>query len=450
VVNNLFAYLKIGEVLYRALKLEQRIYIILTFVTAGQAFGFSRAFLLLVNEQNGMLEGIMGIGPTSQEDANRVWTQMSQENKSLEELLADYDKIGSKELMPLYPLVRKLNFPLAKKEEAIIQCLEKKEVLKITNAYEDSRVSEEFIDVLGVNEFVCLPLAVEDKPIGVLLADNLYSSRAISDENVRALAVVASVLGAAIEGARIHRELLENQKKLRKMAEELRRSYILASVGEMAGYLSHEIRNPVVAIGGLVRYVYEEIDKPERLEKVKKRLKTIMNETGRLEKLLQETLDFVRLDKLTLQYENINKITEEICDLMERELEERGIKIIRYLASDFYLQMDRDRMKQVLSNLIHNAAEAMSQGGEIKIKTQKEKQFVKVEMIDNGPGIPPEIREKVFAPFFTTKSQGSGLGLSVVKHIVEQHGGYVEIESEGDKGTSVSVYLPIRPTDLTQ
>jgi len=449
-VDNLLLYLKMGKVLYRALNLEKRTYIILTSVTAGQAFGFSRAFLLLVNEEKGILEGTMGIGPTSQENANQVWSQMSLENKTLEELLADYDKIGSKESMPLYPLVRQLNLPLARKEEAIIQCLEKKEALKITNAYEDSRVSKEFVNLLRVNEFVCLPLVGQDKPIGVLLADNLYTYRAISEENFKALTVVADVLGAAIEGARVHQELLENQKKLRKMEEEHRRCYILASVGEMAGYLSHEIRNPLVAVGGLARSIYEDIDKPEVREKTKKRLQTIVKETERLEKLLQETLDFVRQDKLTLQPENINKVTEEICNLMEKEFEERGIRLTRYLSCDSYLWIDRDRIKQVISNLMHNAAEAMPQGGEIAIRTQTERDFVKVEIIDSGGGIPPSIKEKIFGAFFTTKSQGSGLGLSVVKYIVEQHGGYVEVESEENKGTSVSVCLPLRHSDSTQ
>jgi len=449
-VDNLLLYLKMGKVLYRALNLEKRTYIILTSVTAGQAFGFSRAFLLLVNEKKGILEGTMGIGPTSQENANQVWSRMSLENKTLEELLTDYDKIGSKELMPLYPLVRQLNFPLTRKEEAIIQCLEEKEALKITNAYEDSRVSKEFVNLLGANEFVCLPLVGQDKPVGVLLADNLYTYRAISEENFKALTVVADVLGAAIEGARVHQELLDNQKKLRKMEEELRRSYILASVGEMAGYLSHEIRNPLVAIGGLARSIYEDIDKPEVREKIKKRLQTIVKETERLEKLLQEALNFVRLDKLTLKHENINKVTEEICDLMEKEFEERGIKLTRYLSCDSYLWMDRDRIKQVISNLMHNAAEAMPQGGEIVIRTQTERDLVKMEMIDSGGGIPPSIKEKIFAAFFTTKSQGSGLGLSVVKYIVEQHGGYVEVESEENKGTSVSIYLPLRHSDSTQ
>ena len=442
--DDLSLYLKICEALYRALDLDRRAYIILTCTTAGQVFGFSRAFLLLVNEKTAMLEGKMGVGPASHEEASRVWHQMAQENKSLDELLEEYDKIPDRESMPLYPLVRRFNVPLSKEDELVIQCLKDKRALKVTYAREDARVSEEFYKVLGAEEFACIPLITQDKAVGVILADNLYSCRPISDENVQSLTFVARVLGAAIEGARIHQKLLENQRKLRKMTEELRLSYVLASVGEMAAYLTHEIKNPLVAIGGLARSIYKNTDEPDALGSIKKQAKIIIDEIEQLEHLVNDTGYVFRLDKLVLEREDLNQVIEDTCELMEEELGQGGVKLARDLSPVPHLWIDRSRIKAVLVNLIHNAIESMPQGGELKIKSQRDEQFVKMETKDTGGGVPPDIKEKIFSPFVSTKPQGSGLGLSMVKHIVEQHGGRVGIESRENEGTSVFIYLPIR------
>jgi len=444
--NSLSLLLRVSEIMHKTLDLNKRGYIILTCATAGLAFGFSRAFLLLVNEKNGMLEGQMGVGPTSQEDASRIWSQMSQENKSLEELLAGYDKIPNKEAMPLFPLVRKLTIPLSKEDDPVIQCLKQKKARKITKTSESAKVSEETFNILRAEEFVCVPLLIEDKAVGVLLADNCYSNRPISRENVESLSFFANQMAVAIWEARLYQELLENQGKLREMERKLHRSGILISLGEVAAHLAHEIRNPLVIIGGFARSIQKSVEKFEGThvrEKIKEKARIIVREVERLENLLTETLEFARLNRPTFQLKDLNEVVDQICNLTQDELNSKNIKLLRSFSPLPYLRIDEDQIKQALFNLIQNAIDSMPQGGNLEIKTQRNQAFVKIEVTDTGVGIPADIREQIFSPFFTTKNGGSGLGLSIVKHIVEQHGGWVGIESKKNKGTSVIIYLPI-------
>lgn len=438
--------LKVGEAMHTTLDLDRRMYIILTCATAGCAFGFSRAFLLLLDKEDKRLEGKMGVGPVSQEDANRIWLTMDRENKSLEDLLAEYENMSGPESMPLFPLVQQLSVPLSRKNELVVQCLTQKELYRIKKASQRNEVGTQFRDILGTEEFVCIPLLVQNEALGVLLADNLYSNRSISEEDAYALAFFANQMAVAIWEARLHEELIKNQNKLREMERKLRRSATFISLGEVAAHLAHEIRNPLVIIGGFARSIHKNVKHNANLEildKIESKAGTVIKEVERLEKLLSETLDFVHLQRPIFQLRDLNEVVEEICDLIGEELKSKNIKFSRSLSPLPYLRIDQDQMKQMLFNLIQNSIESMPEGGGLEIRSQKEESFAKLEIIDTGEGISPRIREKIFSPFFTTKAHGSGLGLSTVKHIVDEHGGRIEIESEEAGGTSVVIFLPV-------
>ncbi|MBE0478523.1 GAF domain-containing protein [Candidatus Aerophobetes bacterium] len=446
-MTDLAKFRKLTEIMHKDMDLDRRMYCILTCATAGHAFGFSRAFLLLVNEKTNVLEGKMGVGPTSQEDAESIWSRMSMEDKSLEELLTEYDKMLDIQSMPLYSLVKKFHIPLSEENELLVRCLKEKQAFKVTTASQDKRVSKEFAELLGVEEFVCIPLVVENEAIGVLLADNRYSWRSISEDDIHSLSFFVQHMAVAIKEARLYQRLSENQKKLREMEKELHRAGTLISLGEVAAHLAHEIRNPLVTIGGFARSIYKiaegNVNEPQIIEKLIKRAKTIIIEIERLESLLSETLDFVHTSKPVFQLKDLNEVVEEISDLIEEELKSKNIKLLCYLSPLPYIRIDEDQIKQVLFNLIQNAIDSMPQGGKLHIKTEREKDFVKMEVTDTGQGIPADIKDEIFSPFFTTKTHGSGLGLSIVKHIAEQHGGRVKLKSRENKETSFIVYLPV-------
>ena len=431
--NDFSLLLKVSEAMYKTLELDKKIYIILSYATAGCVSSFSRAFLLLVNEEVGMLEGKIGVGPTSQEDANKMWLQINEKNKSLEDFLVEYDKIPDPESMPLYPLVRRLNIPLNREDEIIIQCLKRKKPCRVTKACEPNKVSKEFLNILGTEEFVCIPLIVEDEAIGVLLADNLYSNRPILEEDVKILAFFAHQIVTAIWDARLHRKFFDDQSKLRKMERKLSQFETLISLGEMAANLAHEIKNPLFIIEKFARSIcksIERIQKSDMLKEIKEEAEAIVKEVERLESLLSQRLNFAHLTKPALQLKDLNEIVEEVCNLIEEELREKNIKLLRAFSPLPYLKLDEIQMKQVFFSLIQNAVEVIPQGGKLEIKTQREEDFAKIEvMYTEGTGS-KYVREDISK-------------ISVIKHIIEQHKGKIEVKNEEDGRARIIIYLPV-------
>ena len=128
---------------------------------------------------------------------------------------------------------------------------------------------------------------------------------------------------------------------------------------------------------------------------------------------------------------------------MELELEKQGVRLRKNLYPVPYLSIDEGQLKQVFFNLVQNALESMPQGGTLRISTQREAKSVKIEIADTGIGFSSDIRDRIFTPFFTTKTKGTGLGLSVTRLVVELHGGRLKIASEQNKGTVVSILFPV-------
>jgi signal transduction histidine kinase len=150
--------------------------------------------------------------------------------------------------------------------------------------------------------------------------------------------------------------------------------------------------------------------------------------------------------------ENINDVVENIARILETQAKEKSVGILRRFGNDVpKVWIDREQMKQVFMNLILNAIQAMKDGGSISISTSLSarndaeiiREYVQVEVRDTGIGIPQENLERIFDPFFTSKDEGSGLGLAVSHQIVQEHGGFVTVESAVGKGTAFFVHVPV-------
>lgn len=229
------------------------------------------------------------------------------------------------------------------------------------------------------------------------------------------------------------RELLESQ-------ERLVRSERFAAVGEAAAYVSHEIKNPLMVIGGLARQVERTIKNGIA---IKQKLQIIQNEVLRLETFLGDLRDFTRPALPTKQEININEIVHAVGDLMEGEAKKQGVTLVENLEPHLPpLQADPNQMKQVLLNLVKNALEALDRGGQVTLSSGAEDNQIWFSVQDNGGGMPPEVLEKIFNPFFTTKEKGTGLGLAVIHKIVTDHHGDITVDSSPDRGTRIKVSLP--------
>ncbi len=214
----------------------------------------------------------------------------------------------------------------------------------------------------------------------------------------------------------------------------------LAALGQTVAEISHEIKNPLITIGGLAR----QLQKLPGDEKARAKLRVIATEVERLENLLVELRDLYRPRQLDLSRFDMTDLLREVKDLLSGDLERKKIQLTFSPAfGGTTVRADRARIKQVLLNVLKNGVEAMDGGGNLSMQIISGPATVEVIVKDSGPGMAPELQERIFDPFFTTKRQGTGLGLSISKRIVEEHeGGLLYLKSEKGLGTEVRISLP--------
>ena len=237
--------------------------------------------------------------------------------------------------------------------------------------------------------------------------------------------------------------------QIRDLEEEMRRKEWLANLGEMSAGMAHEIRNPLGALAGAMQMLKKDL----RGDDTSRRLMEIaVREATRLDTIITEFLQYARPPALNLAECDLNKVLAETLDLVQHEARSRtSITIVTALAAgQLKAQVDQDQMKQVFWNLATNAFDAMPKGGQLTIASGRrtvdaggrKSDVVEISFQDTGEGIPKKNLDKIFLPFFTTKKQGSGLGLAAVHRIVDQHGGWIKVESSEQQGSRFVVCLP--------
>ncbi|MBW1917655.1 MAG: ATP-binding protein [Deltaproteobacteria bacterium] len=230
---------------------------------------------------------------------------------------------------------------------------------------------------------------------------------------------------------------------LKQSHERLLRSERFAAVGEAAAYVSHEIKNPLMVIGGFARQLERN---PQLKERDREKVKIIGDEVARLETFLGDLRDFTRPAPPAKQMTDLNAIVHEIEEMMREAADECGVQLVTSLNPDLPpALLDPNQIKQVLINLIKNAIEATEGKGHVVISTRFQEDHLHLSVKDDGKGIRPEILRDIFNPFFTTKEAGTGLGLSVINKIVEDHQGTITVESTLGKGSTFTVILPCNP-----
>jgi two-component system sensor histidine kinase HydH len=236
------------------------------------------------------------------------------------------------------------------------------------------------------------------------------------------------------------REVNLKTAELLTSQERLVRSERFAAIGEAAAYVSHEIKNPLMVIGGLAR----QVEKKEGEPPLKEKLHIIQSEVQRLENFLGDLRDFTRPATPVMHKMNINEVIHDVDTLMKEEAKNRGINLVEQLDPQLpTLTADPNQMKQVVLNLVKNAFEAMESGGRVVLASGTEDNQVWFSVKDTGDGMPPDVLEKIFNPFFTTKKKGTGLGLAVINKIVNDHHGSVSVQSLPDQGTTFRISLPV-------
>ncbi len=243
-----------------------------------------------------------------------------------------------------------------------------------------------------------------------------------------------------LSGAFLDRKLISNTKELKESEKKLRESEKLSLVGELAAGVAHEIRNPLTSLKGFTKLLYESPDGKMN----KEYLKIMMDELNRINFIVSEFMVLSKPHLVNFSTKNLSSIIQNVVAFLNMQAIMKNIEIIPVIiGNSFSLKCEENQIKQVLMNIIKNSIEAMPHGGKIYVKLENNASFLIISVIDHGVGIPPENQPLLGKPFFTTKTEGTGLGLMVSRKIIQNHHGKFNIESDPKKGTTVTIALPI-------
>ena len=225
----------------------------------------------------------------------------------------------------------------------------------------------------------------------------------------------------------------------------MKRMERLAAVGEMAAGLAHEIKNPLASLTGSIQMMQDQLDYDPEQERL---MEIVMREADRLSTLVTDFLRFAKPGAGTAEVVDTEQVVSEVSGLFASDPKYRSdIEVKTDLAKGLQVKIDPEHLRQVMWNLLYNAAEAVENQGEIEVRLYPaRKNYVCISIADNGSGMDEQTLSSVFDPFFSTKSGGTGLGLSIVQQVIGAHGGLVDIDSTPGNGTTVTVRLRRHPS----
>ena len=304
------------------------------------------------------------------------------------------------------------------------------ETVNIPDAYEDPRFNPEFDQKSGyrTKTILCMPLKNKDgKNVGVFqLLNKSEGSFTYNDQGfIDALSVHAAI---AIENARLAQEMIKSER--------------LSSIGQMASAIIHDIKNPM----GTIRVYAQVMKKKSGNEEATKLADEMIRQVDRLVGMLQEILDFSKgVSATNFEEVPLGDVMEGILMFLEKDLVKNNITLIKDLKYSGPLVMDADKMTRVFYNIASNARDAMPEGGSLTVTTELVDGSVHFSFKDTGAGMPPEVKARIFEPFVTHgKKHGTGLGMAIVKKVIDDHQGKIEIDSEMGRGTTMRFIIPVK------
>ena len=273
---------------------------------------------------------------------------------------------------------------------------------------------------------LCMPMKNKDgKIIGVFQLLNRTDGAFTKDDEefIDALSAHASV---AVENARVAQEMVQNER--------------LSAIGRMASTIIHDIKNPMSTLR-----VYAQVMKRKSgNEEAGKLADEMIHQVDRFVNMTQEILDFTRgVSSMNIQELEFGEVMSSVLDFIEKDLTKNNVQLVRQTEFSGKVNLDQDKMVRVFYNIASNSRDAMPQGGSLTVKTVRDNGFVRIEFTDTGSGMPDEVKKRIFEPFMTYgKKHGTGLGMAIVKKVIDDHKGKIEIDSEMGKGTTIRIVIP--------
>lgn len=287
-----------------------------------------------------------------------------------------------------------------------------------------------------------VPLVGHNRKLGFLALDRHSDGSELGAEDVQLAQALANQAASALENARLYTELKHSAEELERSQRRLIQSEKLAATGRLAASIAHEINNPLQAIKNCLELIFDEAEAGELLDRTY--LDVATSEFERIRRIIQQMLDLYRPAQGRMSPVDLNAAVEGVLTLMRKQLENHYVIVETHLDGATPHVIGRgDQIRQVFINLILNAVEAMPEGGQLTLTTHHDSDgFVAVHVTDSGVGIAPENLTRIVDPFFTTKSKGVGLGLTICHEIIERHQGTLDVTSQLGYGSTFTVRLP--------
>ena len=423
----------ISQSFFQPFSLEDNLLVILTALTSGSGVGFNRAMLFL--QKGDRLRGEMWLGPRSAEEAGMIWEVLSTPGIGYVEIVEHNRALVNKSEDTLSARLKGLAYA-ADDEGALVPAAAalRKEILHVRDASSDPLVDRRFLNIIGVEEFVCVPLLARDDVVGEIVLDNAITRTPIQPSDIKLAGICGLMAGNYIYSSTLHRKLLNMEK--------------MAAMGEMAMFVTHQLRNPIVAVGGFT----DQLLQPGVSEEKKTRNLTIIrDEIRRLEDIIFQMGHFLKVSMKEPVYFDPGPAIAAVLDNPGLQARSRAyVMNVKIDPCPSDILCDPTSFGEVLRNLLDNAFDATPAGGTISVRAyRKNPTAFALSVRDSGRGMTNPDKDQLFKPFFTTKEKGMGLGLPFIKRVMDTCGGKVEVQSRVGKGTIFKLIFHGREKEST-
>ncbi|MEW5900292.1 MAG: HAMP domain-containing sensor histidine kinase [Acidobacteriota bacterium] len=419
----------IAQSFFQPFSLQDNLLVILTALTAGPGVGFNRAMLFLTDGDK--LKGEFWLGPASVEEAESIWRVLSTPGIGYAEIIEHNRSRLSSEADTLTKKLKKISYPIHQ-EGALIPALAtaSREPILVKDAWNEPLVDRQFLELIRVDDFLYIPLLAQKEALGAIILDNAITKIPIRNRDIELASICGLIAGNHIYTARLQRRLVDMKK--------------MAAMGEMAMFVTHQLRNPLVTIGGFADQLLDPRTPPR---KRKRNVQIIRGGIRRLERILLRLTQFIKADireRVPVDVEELLKLAVEAAN--PRILAEKVTLKTEIEPGLGTVLCDPTHAGEAIRNVVDNALDALNGQGRIYLRAYRESdEWAVISVEDTGRGIPEPVRSKIFDTFVSTKEEGMGLGLAYVKRVMEACGGRIDFESTEGKGTTFRLHFRTKP-----
>ena len=422
---------------------------ILVGITSNDGLRFNRAFMALYNEEGTYLEGKLAIGPTSRENAGKVWESIQADGLQLDDILSAIQDKRITEDREVNKIIKTLRIPTRDQAHVLILSGNQKQAIQVIDGKTDAgAISRDLINTLGEDSFVVVPLYSPTRSLGVIIADNFITRAPITRADITDLEILAGQASLAIEHSHLYEAMVSKISELEIVTEELEKNKNLlvnaersSAIGKMAAHLVHEIRNPLTSIGGTSRLLARKNRDPYNI----KFLNIISKETEKIEATLEDLFSIVKEEKLTRKAVKLFPLIHKSVMTFYTTMKEQGIEYsINLEGNGPSMSLDERKIQQTFVHLIRNSIGQMSEGGCLRIEARQSAEMITIAFLDCRLTMPPVDTEHKKNQFFTAKTYENTIGLTLVDQTIKAHDGSFSLQSGENGGTIALVTLPLQ------